>query len=317
MTYFHVRVSVRGERHDELKTDMDEDTLERQFLEPYRKGEPITINGRSIAPELVDRIRISASEWQTSEMVPVIKREIADSGVIAFGGPSVLSRAAARATDVTDQYITGPIGFARDNGAVPGAHNQEQALANSVAGPGDRTSVFVVTGRDNDIYAGVVAFLRALGLRIVEWEQALAKTGLPNPYVGDVVQMGLSMADAVVVLFTPDDVVQLRENLVHEDDPAEESQKMGQARPNVYYEAGIADTLGRERTVLVEVGKVKAFSDAAGRHVVRYDGSAAKRNAFAERLKLAGLQVDRSGSAWLTDGDIQSAISAARSGVEA
>jgi hypothetical protein len=34
------------------------------------------------------------------------------------------------------------------------------------------------------------------------------------------------------------------------------------------HEAGIADTLGRERTVIIEIGNVQSFSDAVGRHVV-------------------------------------------------
>jgi hypothetical protein len=37
-------------------------------------------------------------------------------------------------------------------------------------------------------------------------------------------------------------------------------------------------------------------SDAAGRHVVRYDGTPGKRHAFAERLRLAGLIVDTQGT---------------------
>jgi predicted nucleotide-binding protein len=125
------------------------------------------------------------------------------------------------------------------------------------------------------------------------------------------------MADAALVLFTPDDVVELRADFVRDDDGVEEIEKMGQARPNVYYEAGIADALGRDRTVLVEVGRVKSFSDAAGRHVVRYDGSPAKRNALAERLRVAGLLPDTSGSDWLSVGDVSQAIETARSALTA
>ena len=119
------------------------------------------------------------------------------------------------------------------------------------------------------------------------------------------------MAGAAVVVLTPDDLVRLRDDLLGDDDSAEERETKGQARPNVYYEAGFADALGRERTVIVEVGPVKSFSDAAGRHVVRYDGSAAKRNALAQRLSVAGLSVDTSGEGWLTAGDVGQAVAMA------
>jgi predicted nucleotide-binding protein len=99
----------------------------------------------------------------------------------------------------------------------------------------------VIAGRDNRVVAAIVAFLRALGLRVIEWEQAVAKTGLPNPYVGNVVETGLRMADVAVVLLTPDDVVRLRADLLRDDDGPNEQDPRGQARPNVYYEAGLAD----------------------------------------------------------------------------
>ena len=123
------------------------------------------------------------------------------------------------------------------------------------------------------------------------------------------------MADAAVVLLTPDDIVALRPDLVGDSDGADERERRGQARPNVYYEAGIADALGRERTVIVEVGGPKAFSDAAGRLTVRYDGSAAMRHTFAGRLRLAGLAVDTTGSNWLSAGDIAPAIDDAKAAI--
>ena len=175
------------------------------------------------------------------------------------GGPGYRWRAAAAADDVTDQYITGPPG-AVGSVTFPTSH-----AADSLADPprSVRRTVFVIAGRDNRANSAVVAFLRALGLRVVDWEQAVARTGLPSPYVGDVVETGLRMADAVIVLLTPDDVVRLRTDLLRDDDGPDERDPQGQARPNVYYEAGFADAIGRDRTVIVEVGRVKPFSDAS------------------------------------------------------
>ena len=56
---------------------------------------------------------------------------------------------------------------------------------------------------------------------------------------------------AVVVMFSPDDLVQLKEQLLKPDDGPNERKPQGQARPNVLFEAGL--TMGRRpaKTVLV------------------------------------------------------------------
>ncbi|MEV6843930.1 TIR domain-containing protein [Actinoplanes sp. NPDC051411] len=175
----------------------------------------------------------------------------------------------------------------------------------------DQRSVFLVAGRDDATIAAVVTFIRALGLRIVEWEQAVAHTGEPNPYIGDVVRAGMEMAAATLVLFTPDDLVRLRDDLLRDHDGPAERNVAGQARPNVLYEAGFADCLGRDRTILVEVGPVKAFTDVSGRHVVRFDGSPMHRKALVSRMESAGLKPDISGTDWLHVGDVAGAVAAA------
>lgn len=320
MSYFHVRVSTEGARHDEVKTDLDEETLERQFLAPYRLGRPITVNGQTIPIAKVSRIRIAQSAESSAQIIEWIKAGDRNSRVVNLGGPSYAWRAAARALDVTDQFITGPPGEETPSLAPAHAPGKAETLVEPMQSgpthPGDPGSVFVVAGRDSEAASAIGTFLRALGLQVVEWEHAVARTGLPNPYVGDVVEAGLRMAGAAVVLITPDDLVQLRADLLHDDDGLDEREVRGQARPNVYYEAGIADGLGRDRTVIVEVGAVKSFSDAAGRHVVRFDGSPGKRHALAERLKLAGLAVNTGGQAWLTAGDVSSSLNAAGSAIE-
>ena len=58
-----------------------------------------------------------------------------------------------------------------------------------------------------------------------------------------------------------------------------------------------------ERTVLVEIGVLRPFSDIAGRHVLRFDGSTPRRQELAERLKAAGCEVDTSGTDWHNVGE--------------
>lgn len=312
MAYYHVRLDVHDERYGELKTDLDAETLEEQFMGPYRLGEPVTVNGRTLDWDVIERIRISESDQPISDLAAQVRAQDRASSVAVIGGPSASWRAAGRARDLTDQYITGPPGH-----GTPALDGAEQMASTTDRGGGrDGRSVFIVAGRDNGAAKAVKDLLRSLDLRIVEWEHAVARTGETSPYIGDVVMAGMEMAHAVVVLLTPDDRVQLRSDLLRDDDESIEREVRLQARPNVYYEAGIADALGRDRTVIVEVGRVKSFSDQAGRHVVRYDGSAARRNALAERLRIAGLDVNTGGQDWLSAGDVDGALAEAREAQE-
>ena len=70
------------------------------------------------------------------------------------------------------------------------------------------------------------------------------------------------------------------------------------------FEAGIALGHHAERAVLVELGVVRAFSDIAGRHVIRLDGGPESRKVLAQRLQDAGAAVDMTGTDWLSAGDL-------------
>lgn len=163
--------------------------------------------------------------------------------------------------------------------------------------------MFVVHGRNLAARDGVWAFLRAIGLRPLEWSQAVRLTGDAAPFIGQVLDRAFESAQAVVVLLHPDEIAYIRRELADgEDDP--EFAPAAQARPNVLFEAGMA--LGRhpKRTVLVQHGVVRPFSDIAGRHLVTLDNSPARRKELAQRLQTAGCLVDLTGEVWLTSGDL-------------
>jgi hypothetical protein len=119
-----------------------------------------------------------------------------------------------------------------------------------------------------------------------------------------VLERAFSEVQAVVVLLTPDDYAYLRPELQSIDDREWEREPTGQARPNVLFEAGMAFQKDSNRTVLVEIGKLRPFSNVEGRHVVKLDNSPEKRQEFAQRLKTAGCDVDTSGSDWLRVGNL-------------
>jgi hypothetical protein len=145
-------------------------------------------------------------------------------------------------------------------------------------------------------------FLRAIGLKPLEWSQAVSATGEASPYIGTILDTAFAMARAVVVFMTPDDVACLRQEFLAENDPDHERRLTGQARPNVLFEAGMAMGRDSKRTVLVEIGTLRPFSDIGGRHVLRLNNSLARRQDLAERLRSAGCAVDINGRDWHTAG---------------
>jgi predicted nucleotide-binding protein len=162
--------------------------------------------------------------------------------------------------------------------------------------------VFVVHGRNGTARGAVFAFLRSIGLAPIEWHEALVAAGKASPYVGEVVDAALADAQAVVILFTPDEVVALRPEYADGDEDPE-VRPACQARPNVIFEAGLAIGRDPDRVVLVELGRLRQFSDVMGRHAVRLGNSVASRQEFAVRLRIAGCAVDLSGTDWHTSGD--------------
>jgi len=114
--------------------------------------------------------------------------------------------------------------------------------------------------------------------------------------------MPFSMAQAVVVLMTPDDEAYLRKEFQTNHDELHEKNPTGQARPNVLFEAGMAMGRDAKRTVLVEIGKLRPFSDVGGRHILRLNNTSERRQDLADRLKNAGCDVNLTGRDWHTAG---------------
>jgi predicted nucleotide-binding protein len=175
------------------------------------------------------------------------------------------------------------------------------------SGPEPR-AVFVIHGRNEAARAAIFDFLRAVGLLPTEFAQAIASTGKPSPYVGEVLDVAFANAQAVLVLMTPDDEAQLRQRLRMPGDALHETRLTPQARANVLFEAGMAMARDDTRTVLVELGRCRPFSDLGGRHVLRLDNSTQRRQELAQRLQNAGLPVDLTGTEWHTKGDFDAAI---------
>jgi predicted nucleotide-binding protein len=172
----------------------------------------------------------------------------------------------------------------------------------------DPRKVFVVHGRNRAARDAAFTFLRSIGLHPLEWTEVVKATGKASPYIGEVLETGFSIVQAVVVLMTPDDEARLREPYRGSHEPPDETELTPQPRPNVLIEAGMALGHFPERTVIVELGRLRQVSDLLGRHTVRMDDSAEKRQELAQRLETAGCAVNRSGTDWYEAGRFEAAL---------
>jgi predicted nucleotide-binding protein len=164
--------------------------------------------------------------------------------------------------------------------------------------------VFVIHGRNERARKALFAFLRALSLEPLEWSHAVSLTRKASPYVGDVLDVAFQRAQAVIALFTGDDEARLRKEYAgSHGEPL-----VPQARPNVLFEAGMAMGRDPRRTIFVELGEVRAFSDTGGRHVIRLDDSLKMRQQLAQRLKDARCDVDMVGTDWHDAGNFDDCI---------
>jgi hypothetical protein len=139
----------------------------------------------------------------------------------------------------------------------------------------DRRTVLIVHGRDSAAAADVQRFVESLGLRAMDWKEALDQAGVSSPSIVDSLRATLDVAQAVVVLLEP-----------------------GEARANVIFEAGVFLGIAPTRTVLVQVGTHDLPSDLHGVHIVQLRNATATRSALRSALERAGCDVDERADDW-------------------
>jgi len=189
---------------------------------------------------------------------------------------------------------------------APTARKAPRRALKKIAPDRKSNQVFVVHGRDKQARDAMFAFLRAIGLKPIEWSKAVKATKKAAPYVGEVLNAAFDQAAAVIVLLTPDDEAKLKKKYLKANDPQYERKLTGQARPNVIFEAGRAFGSHPNQTIIVEIGETRPFSDTGGIHSIRMTDSAEARKDLAQRLETAGCAVDTDGDDWLSAGDFSS-----------
>jgi len=166
-----------------------------------------------------------------------------------------------------------------------------------------KSKVFVIHGRNQIAHSSICAFLISIGLEPLEWGTLIEACGTTTPHITDIIDAGFRLAQAVVVLLTPDDEGRLREELWGKNESEDEKHFKFRPRQNVLFEAGMAMSSHRRRTILIELGKIHIPSDILGIFTVRLDDSKEKREDLIRRLIMSECSVNLDGVEWETAGD--------------
>ena len=144
-----------------------------------------------------------------------------------------------------------------------------------------------------------------LGLSPIPWEEGVRLTNNNAPYIGEILEAMLREAQAVIVLLTDDDEARLikSEFLIEDEDDKEYSSSLYyRPRPNVVFEAGMAlSNWHANRTILVEVGKIRIYRPMAGRHRIKLSNHMKHRWRLIQCLQDAGCAVKISSNELVRD----------------
>jgi hypothetical protein len=191
--------------------NLSEEAVRERFVGPWDRGEAIVVRGQ----------QFNVGYWQ----VQVYQfQEITSPGSDINKWVSTTMNG----TDVTDAFITAPYG----SRAPRPAPSSEAAIGETgdTSQAVNPSNVMVVHGRDLALRDSMFMFLRSIGLSPMEWSQLVSMTGEASPYIGQVLERAFEVAQAAVVLFSPDDEARLVERLRGADEPQGETDLSGQAK---------------------------------------------------------------------------------------
>jgi hypothetical protein len=137
----------------------------------------------------------------------------------------------------------------------------------------DRRAVLVLGSMSAGTARSLFAFLEAVGLRPLHWEDVSSTIDAGTPSVSDVVRGMLDVVQAIVVVLEPDDSDR-------------------RARSNAIFEAGFAVGLAAGRTVIVATDEIDLPSDMAALRIAKLNDSALSGFELCRRLQATGCAVD-------------------------
>lgn len=270
--YYHVIVKPKSDKYyGEYKTDLTKEQLLSRFIEPYEQGLPIVINGKTVQPDDIERIKISESERTIESFIPQIRAEKQNSSVITIGGPSYTHQAIGRAKDVTDDFIEGAVGYKKTL-----TETSSNAKKSSGSLP---TRVFIVHGHDESVQNKAARFVEKFGFEAIILHEKASSGRTIIEKIEHYSDVGFA-----IVLYTPDDVGNVK---------SEAENLNVRARQNVVFEHGyLIGRLGRENVSALVDGKLELPNDISGVVYIPLDEGAAWQLRLAKEMKQSGYDID-------------------------
>jgi len=246
--HYHVRITQKSNKsHDEVKVDLSKDRLIEQFISPYEKGEPIIVNGKTIAIDDIERIAISETEEDSKKIADRLAYEDSTSSVGFIPSRSYTWRAAASGKNVSDEFIKGSAGYKSDQKSK----KEEKTY--------DIKKIFIVHGHDHNLKNDLEVFVKKIGLEPIVLHR--------QPDEGLTIIEKLEKQTDVgyaFVLLTPDDIGYTAEELEQKED-GKETNKEYRARQNVILEFGyLVGKLGRNKVCAIYKKGVTLPTDLSG-----------------------------------------------------
>jgi len=266
--FYHVRIKPKSDkRYGENKTDVTLEQLIARYVEPYEQGKAILINGKTVQPDDIERIRISKSERTIESYIPAIRAESLNSSVTFLGGPSYTHTAVSRAEDVTDEFIEGPPGY------------KKELIAENALKSLDKSKVFIVHGHDEAAQSKAARFVEKFGLEVVILHEKASSGRTIIEKIEHYSDVGFA-----IVLYTPDDIGNVK---------GKADDLNGRARQNVVFEHGyLVGKLGRGNVAALVEAPIELPNDISGVVYINIDEASAWQLQLAKEMKQSGYDID-------------------------
>jgi len=200
MAYYHVRISTKSNpSHDEVRLDLSLEQLTNRFLTPYNHGKPITIGGKTVPIDDLDKIVITTTDSNSEQIRPIVDAENRASPVIT--SIPIEWEIADHGNDVTDDLITGPPG----NSSIPqapatsNARKTPEEHATIVTGSGSK-DVFLCHASEDKADA-VLPFAEVLQSAQISYWLDMGEIKWGDSLI-DAVQRGITECKAVIVFIS-------------------------------------------------------------------------------------------------------------------
>jgi predicted nucleotide-binding protein len=271
---YHIKLMKRIDR-GECKINITEEELLTRYVEPFIYGETIVINGTTLEPKELWRVKITQSEIPIDNIIQQIEQQDRiDRSPYSMLRPSAKWRAIDKVEDVTDKYIN----VAPGSKTRKSVEEKKQKMTNN-------KKVFVVHGHDTELKTDVELFLRRINLEPIVLHRQLDE-GLT------VIEKFEKHSDVVyaLILLTPDDI---GFPVSETEKPEEERLIEYRARQNVIFEFGyFVGKLSRKNVCCIYKSGVQLPSDLNGLIYKQVNKSIEEVGLFVmKELKNVGLDV--------------------------